>query len=118
MTPAWITNLKQAFEEGLASCPVVQVRFFDFPSLIVPRSVRPAKPWGHTMFEYGLNMPISIPDLKITDEGISATLCIGREPHYTFVPWEAVIGIRKITGSESVEPAKPVKASPKLKLVP
>lgn len=115
MTAAWITNLKQVFEAGLASCPVVQVRFFNYPTLIVPRSVRPTKPWGHTMFEYGLNMPISIPDLTITDEGISATLCIGRESHHTFVPWEAVIGIRKVAGSE---PSKLGKANPKLKLIP
>ena len=45
---------------------MVQVRFVDHPSLT--QLVRPARPWGHAMFEYSLDMPISIPDLKITDE--------------------------------------------------
>ena len=44
----------------------------------------------HLVLQYGQNMPIPIPDLKVNDEGITATLSFRRIPHRTFVPWSAV----------------------------
>ena len=135
------------FEEALGQWPVVQVHFLDHPGLRVPKPCRPtnrlitvgseqAIGMVPVMFEYGLDLPVPIPDLKITDEGISATLSFSREPHPTFVPWEAVVKIgRKLMDdniaigygttantSDSVEVQSkspvPVRGRPKLKLVP
>jgi stringent starvation protein B len=44
----------------------------------------------HLVLQYGLNMPIPIPDLKVTDEGVSATLSFSRQPHQTVIPWSAI----------------------------
>ena len=44
----------------------------------------------HLVLQYGQNMPIPIPDLKVDDDGITATLSFSRTPHRTFVPWTAV----------------------------
>jgi stringent starvation protein B len=44
----------------------------------------------HLVLQYGQNMPIPIPDLKVDDDGITATLSFSRTPHRTFVPWSAV----------------------------
>lgn len=44
----------------------------------------------HLVLQYGRNMPIPIPDLEVTDEGVSATLSFSRSPHRTHVPWSAV----------------------------
>lgn len=44
----------------------------------------------HLVLQYARNMPIPIPDLEITEDGISATLSFARQPHQTFVPWSAV----------------------------
>jgi stringent starvation protein B len=44
----------------------------------------------HLVLQYGLNMPIPIPDLEVTELGISATLSFSRQPHRTKIPWSAV----------------------------
>jgi stringent starvation protein B len=44
----------------------------------------------HLVLQYGRNMPIPIPDLEITDDGVSATLSFSRAPHRTHVPWSSV----------------------------
>jgi stringent starvation protein B len=44
----------------------------------------------HLVLQYGRNMPIPIPDLEVTDEGVSATLSFSRAPHRPHVPWSAV----------------------------
>jgi stringent starvation protein B len=44
----------------------------------------------HLVLQYGQNMPIPIPDLRVDDQGITATLSFSRTPHRTFVPWTAV----------------------------
>lgn len=43
--------------------------------------------------EYGLDMHIQIPDLEVSDLGVSATLSFSRVPQLTFVPWSAVYAI-------------------------
>jgi stringent starvation protein B len=44
----------------------------------------------HLVLQYGRNMPIPIPDLDVSEEGVSATLSFSRAPHRTVVPWSAV----------------------------
>jgi stringent starvation protein B len=44
----------------------------------------------HLVLQYGRNMPIPIPDLDVTDQGVSATLSFSRSPHRTHVPWSSV----------------------------
>ena len=34
-----------------------------------------------------------MPKFKVTDEGIGAVLSFDNAPHWTFVPWEAVLGL-------------------------
>ncbi|MFH2005394.1 MAG: ClpXP protease specificity-enhancing factor SspB [bacterium] len=41
----------------------------------------------------GLEMPIPIPDLEISDAGIQATLSFRRTPHAVEVPWRAIFGM-------------------------
>ena len=44
----------------------------------------------HLVLQYGRNMPIPIPDLDVTDQGVSATLSFSRTPYRTHVPWSSV----------------------------
>ena len=44
----------------------------------------------HLVLQYGRNMPIPIPDLEVTEAGVTATLSFSRAPHRTYVPWSAV----------------------------
>ena len=44
----------------------------------------------HLVLQYGRNMPIPIPDLEVTEDGVSATLSFSRAPHRTHVPWSSV----------------------------
>jgi hypothetical protein len=105
------------FDHLLAEQPIVKVHFMDHKKLVIPEGVRPEA--SHcTVFEYGLNLPISINDLEISDSGISATLSFSRTPHHTFVPWEAVALFSFPDGGlKSPSPPKP-KSRPKLTLVP
>jgi len=105
-------TIREAFEQSLADYVEVKVSFVDHPALVVPPEVRPAP---HRMeivsvgdgvmdtqrvhktqtFGYGLCMAKPIEDLVIDDAGIHATLSFGGLGwHKTFVPWEAVLGLR------------------------
>ena len=109
--------MRAALEDLLSHEPVVRVVFIDHPLLDVPKSVRP-KERENTTFEYGLNLPVPIDDLEITDDGIRATLSFSRCPHPTFVPWAAVVGIL-LPFQEPVPPAsRKQRDRPKLSLVP
>lgn len=55
--------------------------------VVVPDALRAAP---HLVLQYGLNMPVPIADLKVTDVGVQATLSFSRVPHTTLVPWSAV----------------------------
>jgi stringent starvation protein B len=44
----------------------------------------------HLVLQYGRSMPIPIPDLRVDEEGVSATLSFSRVPYQTFIPWSAV----------------------------
>jgi hypothetical protein len=108
-------SLKRAgFEELLAGFADVRVAFVRHERLVVPASVVPAEGEAGVL-SYGLDMPVPIPDLEVTDSGISATLSFSREPFKTFVPWEAVLAARGV-GVQAGSPVKP--ARPRLTLVP
>ena len=112
--------LREAFEQSLADYHEVKVVFVDHPALVVPDGIRP-DPGGVEIvlaaggvegalkgslspqslagktqtLVYGLDMPKPISDLVIDDAGIHATLSFGGLGwHKTFVPWEAVLGLR------------------------
>jgi hypothetical protein len=104
------------FNRLLRENTTVLVVISDHAKLEIPDSVRP-KPGLRTAFEYGLDMPIQIPDLKVTDEGISATLSFNRTPCPTFVPWEAVVRFG-VVPAQSTENVPPKVTRPKLTLVP
>jgi stringent starvation protein B len=57
------------------------------PGVAVPASFA-AEP--HLVLQYGRNMPIPIPDLDVTELGVTATLSFSRTPFRTHVPWSAV----------------------------
>ena len=108
---------RATFEDSLGRFSEVRVAFVDHPDLVVPEGVRP--PAGEArILSYGLDMPVPIPDLEITDVGISATLSFDRAPHKTFVPWEAVAGVRAYGGERSTEADGVERRGPKLTLVP
>ena len=44
----------------------------------------------HLVLQYGRSMPIPIPDLRVDEAGVTATLSFSRVPHETFIPWSAV----------------------------
>ena len=118
--------LRKIFEYYLEISQKVAVAFVDCPSLKVPESVRQTLAklsddgcGMNVIFEYGLSMPVPIPDLKVTDEGIEATLSIQHTPCLTFVPWEAVVSIAITSRTDVVAPTLSlVKKKSHLKLVP
>ena len=48
---------------------------------------------GEVVFHLGYNLPVPIPDLELTDAGVSATLSFDQTPFKVLVPWEAVTHI-------------------------
>ena len=105
-------TLREAFDQSLADYFEVSVVFVDHPDLVVPDAIRPAPGGLEVMLAglavndnslagktqtlvYGLDMAKPIPDLVIDEAGIHATLSFGGLGwHKTFVPWEAVLGLR------------------------
>jgi len=45
------------------------------------------------ILKVGYKMPVPIPDLKVTDTGISGTLSFNREPFFCDVPWSTVFAL-------------------------
>ena len=60
-----------------------------FPGLVVPGHLRS----GTFVLMYDACPVVPIPDLRLTDLGIEATLSFDRTPRETFVPWEAIDGM-------------------------
>lgn len=52
----------------------------------------------HVVFQYGYGLVVPIPDLLVTEHGVSATLSFNRRPAYTFVPWSAVFALTDESG--------------------
>ena len=80
-------------EEYLVRYREVRVSFLRHPELLVPETVLLVE--GEAcVLTYGVDSPVPIPDLRTTLEGVYATLSFSRSPCRTFVPWEAVVGVR------------------------
>jgi stringent starvation protein B len=45
------------------------------------------------VLQVGLNMPVRIPDLAVSDEAVSCTLSFNRMPHFCSVPWSAIYAL-------------------------
>ena len=45
------------------------------------------------VLQVGLNMAVPIPDLEVTEKGISCTLSFSRQPHWCLMPWEAIFAL-------------------------
>ncbi|MBW2522980.1 MAG: hypothetical protein JRI23_02335 [Deltaproteobacteria bacterium] len=45
------------------------------------------------VLQLGLDMAVRIPDLEVTEEGITATLSFNRTPHWCGIPWAAVYAL-------------------------
>lgn len=58
--------------------------------VLVPQGLRGQ---AHLVLQYGHDLPISIPDLEVDEDGVHATLSFSRMPQRTFVPWSAVYAI-------------------------
>ena len=106
------------FEAALRDYHVVQLGVAYEPEVVVP-TVLMTSSWRERQsiicLEYGLDMPVPIDAMLITDEGVGATLSFDRVPQYTFVPWKEVIGFG-VEGER--KPATPPKKKSFLKSVP
>ncbi len=47
----------------------------------------------HLILEVGLNMPVPIRDLDVTDEGITCTLSFSRTPYWCRMPWSSIFAV-------------------------
>jgi hypothetical protein len=81
------------FNDLLARFSDVRVAFVRHAGLVVPEEALPDEGEARVL-SYGLGMPVPILDLSVTGAGISAVLSFSRTSCETFVPWEAVVGIR------------------------
>lgn len=45
------------------------------------------------VLQIGLNMAVQIPDLDVSDEGISCTLSFNRSPEFCKIPYSAIFGL-------------------------
>lgn len=71
------------------------------------------KEYDAATLNYGYNLLPHIPDLTLTDEGISATLSFEGSPFLTFVPWIAIFIMGDFNGQRVVwEEKAPVVAKP------
>ena len=82
------TPSKKLITQGLYESGYVRVLFDPMAAgVVAPEYLKgPAQ----VAFDYGMALPVPIPDLDISDEGIRATLSFDRVPQRTFVPWGAV----------------------------
>ena len=86
---------REAFEKALAYYYEVRVVVAPHASLVLPADILPRPGEAGIVLVYGLDMPKPIEDLTIDDTGILATLSFGGLGwHKTFVPWDAVLGLR------------------------
>jgi hypothetical protein len=56
----------------------------------------------------GYDMPIPIPDLTLSEQGIGATLSFNRAPFWCYLPWDAIFGARVRGDAERVVWAPPI----------
>lgn len=83
----------QLFSDLLSRYYRVKVSIDPFaPGLQVPEYL--IKDEGIFCLDFGLNLPQPINDLRITDDGILATLSFSGSPFSCYVPWIAVLAFR------------------------
>jgi hypothetical protein len=106
---------KSVFEKALTDFYIVHLAVVYHPKVVLPAHLMTLK-WKEgkdvVHLEYGLDMPVPITDMVVTDDGIAATLSFSRVPFPTFVSWAAVRGF----GCDGERPPAP-KSRPKLGLV-
>ncbi len=56
------------------------------------------------VLQIGLNMAVSIPDLRVDDEGVSCTLSFSRSPFWCVLPWTAIYALVSEDGPGMVWP--------------
>jgi len=56
------------------------------------------------VLQIGLNMAVSIPDLRVDDEGVSCTLSFSRSPFWCVLPWSAIYALVSEDGPGMVWP--------------
>ena len=56
------------------------------------------------VLQIGLNMAVSIPDLRVDDEGVSCTLSFSRSPFWCALPWSAIYALVSEDGPGMVWP--------------
>jgi stringent starvation protein B len=72
-----------------------------------PEEVR-VPPWfkrqAQLVLQIGLNMPVPIPDLDVSDHGLSCTLSFNRSPFHCQIPWASVFALVGESGRGMVWP--------------
>lgn len=82
---------KKAFETLIETGLVMAIVDTTVPGARVPSGLQ-----GEVIgLAFGIHLPIPIPDLRITEDGIAATLHFNRDGYVDcFLPWASVIGLR------------------------
>jgi stringent starvation protein B len=57
------------------------------------------------ILQIGYDMPVAIPDLELSENGVTATLSFRRIPHKCIVPWHAIFAITDVEGQGVMFPA-------------
>jgi stringent starvation protein B len=58
----------------------------------------------HLVLQIGLNMPVPITDLEVSDDSVSCTLSFNRSPFFCLIPWRAVYALVGADGRAMVWP--------------
>jgi len=96
--------IKRAFFDAALLCGNVFLTVIPTEGLELPSMCQDTP----TALEYGYDMPNPIPDLEITEEGVSATLSFKQTPIKTFVPWGAVVKMHQAGGFVALFPVEVV----------
>ena len=68
------------------------------PGVVVPSDVRSER---HLVLQYGLDLPVPIPDLQVNEHEVRATLSISGHQEMTVIPWTAVYAVAPSSDSEN-----------------
>jgi hypothetical protein len=104
---------KRTVFEAALSLGNIFVVILTVPGLDLP----PAHHFDGTVLEYGYSLAKPLPDLEVTDAGISATLSFGGQSTKTFVPWAAVVKIGQPGGFAALFPVEVEQFAPKARAV-
>ena len=93
--------------------------------VIVPANL---KKRDFVVLQVGYNMPIPIPDLEVTSEGLSGTLAFKGVPFWCDIPWASVVALVGDNGrgqaydtayvSQMAAPVEPPKKTKSGKVIP